>query len=86
MSLSLVTGIQNAADQVDNLEEIGGAELRDGILEIEDSDSWGATQPLNFQEGDRRATMTGSVIQVQDGSFEEVEEISLKRRDEWLGI
>lgn len=63
-----------------------GVDVREGMLEIEDDDMFGLSEPYTFQDGDRRPSMTGRLYEVQDGELEHDTNVELPRNDEWIGV
>ena len=62
-----------------------GPSVREAILGLEDFDARGLLiDTANFQEGDRRPTMTGRTYVVEDGRLTPDQDIELERRDAWL--
>lgn len=62
-----------------------GSAVRDAIIGLEDFDARGLLiDTADFQDGDRRPTMTGRTYVVQDGSLQPDQDIQLERRDAWL--
>lgn len=62
-----------------------GPAVRDAIIGLEDFDARGLLiDTVNFQEGDRRPTMTGRTYVVEDGSLVPDGDIELERRESWL--
>lgn len=85
-AITLVSGIENVANDVDDLSELSGSQLREGVIQIDGSELWGTTTPVDYRDDDRRATMTGNVYQIQNSNVESISVIELERRDEWLGV
>lgn len=92
-NLNYVRGVTHAALAVEGIkmaQEMGndprsGADVREALFELEGFDGEGLLpEPLNFEDGDRRATMTGQVYQVQDGELVHDQAVELERREDWL--
>jgi len=76
--------LQNAIEMGRDPTE--GANVREGMLAIEDDDMWGLAEPFTFQEGDRRPTMTGRLYEVADGEMQFDTRTELPRREDWIGL
>lgn len=92
-NLNYVRGVTHASLAIEGIKkarEMGndphsGADVREAIFELDDFDGEGLLpEPLDYREGDRRATMTGQMYQVQDGELVHDDEIELERREDWL--
>ncbi|WP_255193930.1 ABC transporter substrate-binding protein [Natronobeatus ordinarius] len=92
-NLNYVRGVTHAALAIEGIklaQEMGndphsGADVREAFFELEGFDGEGLLpQPLNFEEDDRRATMTGQMFEVQNGELVHDGAVELERRDDWL--
>lgn len=92
-NLNYVRGVTHAALAIEGIkmaQEMGndptdGAAVREAIFELDDFDAEGLLpQPLDYREGDRRATMTGQIYEVRDGELVHDGAVELERREEWL--
>lgn len=62
-----------------------GSAVQDAIFGLDDFDARGLLiSPVNFQEGDRRPTMTGRTYEVQDGEMVPDQDIELPRDEGWI--
>jgi len=77
-------GLQNTIEM--GMDPTDGANVREGMLAIEDDDMWGLAEPFTYTEGDRRPTMTGRLYEVQDGEMQFDTTTELPRRDDWIGL
>lgn len=76
-------GIREAQEMGNNPHS--GADVREAILELEDFNGWGLVpDPMNWEDGDRRATMTGQMFEAQDGEMVSDGSIELERREGWI--
>lgn len=76
-------GVRQAQEM--DLDPHSGADVREAIFELEDFDAWGLVhEPMNWEDGDRRATMTGQMYQVEDGELMNDGVIELESRDGWI--
>jgi len=82
-ALVMFKGVENAAAD-DDLDPNEGADLRQGLFQIDGWDAWGLIEPITYAEDDRRPTMTGRIYQVQDGEMALDDTFELPRRDEWI--
>ena len=72
------------AQEMDN-DPNSGSNIREAIFELEEFDGWGLVpEPMNWQDGDRRATMSAQMYEVQDGEMVNDGSIELERRDGWI--
>ena len=92
-NLNYVRGVTHAALAIEGIklaQEMGndphsGADVREAFFELEGFDGEGLLpQPLNFEEDDRRATMTGQMFEVQNGELVHDGAVELERREDWL--
>jgi branched-chain amino acid transport system substrate-binding protein len=83
-ALLALNGLQNTVDA--GGDPTSGADVRDGMFDIEDNDMGGLSQPFNYMEGDRRPTMTGRLFEVSDGSLSFDTTVELPRREDWIGL
>lgn len=83
-ALVLVRAFDHAADM--GLDIFEGKHLREGMLAVDGWDAWGLSEPISFEEGDRRATTTGRLYEVTDGELAHDTTVELPRTDEWLGV
>ena len=93
-NLNYVRGIAHASlvmEGLKHVEETGGdpesgTELREAFFELEGFDAEGLVPAgLNYDEDDRRATMSGRMYEVQDGELVYDDTIELEDPDgEWL--
>ena len=92
-NLNYVRGVTHAALAVEGIkmaQEMGndphsGADVREALFELDDFDGEGLLpEPLDFRDGDRRATMTGQIYEVEDGELVHDGAIELERREDWL--
>jgi branched-chain amino acid transport system substrate-binding protein len=82
-ALSLAKAIKNAKEA--GMDPSQGANLREGMFAITDWDAWGLALPMNFQEGDRRATMEGLITQsVEGGDLVTDTTAQLPRNEAWI--
>ena len=82
-ALLAMKGLKNA-EQSDDLDPSSGADVREGLLQVDGWDVWGLAPPFTYSEGDRRPTMTGRTYEVQDGEMTFDQTVDLPRRDEWI--
>lgn len=92
-NLNYIRGVSHALlayEGVLKAQEMGndpnsGADVREAIFELEDFDAWGLiSTPMNYEDGDRRPTMTGQLYEVEDGEIVPDGSIELERREEWI--
>lgn len=92
-NINYVRGVAHALLAVEALQTVqddggdvtSGAAVRDAIFEMDDFDARGLIpETLNYQDGDRRATMLGQTYEVSDGNIVPDTKIELERREEWL--
>jgi hypothetical protein len=77
-------GLQNAMET--GMDPVEGSNVREGMLQIENDDMWGLSEPFTFTDGDRRPTMTGRLYEVTDGEMQFDSKAELPRRDDWIGL
>lgn len=82
-TLLLFGALQNVEDE--GLDPQSGADVREGMMLLDEWTNWGMSEPFNFEEGDRRGTMTGRVFEAQTDGIERVNTVELERREEWRG-
>lgn len=80
----LVRAFGHAAEM--GLDIFAGEDLREGMLAVDGWDAWGLSEPLTFEQGDRRATTAGRLYEVADGELVHDTTVELPRKDEWLGL
>jgi branched-chain amino acid transport system substrate-binding protein len=83
-ALLALNGLQNTVDAGN--DPTSGADVRQGMFDIEDNDMGGLSQPFNYMEDDRRPTMTGRLFEVSDGSLSFDTTVELPRREDWIGL
>lgn len=83
-TLLVVNGLRNTIEAGDDPSV--GANVRDGMFEIEDNTMGDLAQPFNYMEGDRRPTMTGRLFEVSDGGLSFDTTVELPRREDWIGL
>lgn len=92
-NINYVRGVAHALLAVEALKQVdddggdiqSGAAVREALFEMDDFDARGLLPvTLDYQEGDRRATMFGQSYEVSDGEMVPDQEIELERREEWL--
>lgn len=92
-SLNYVRGVVHALLAYEGIREAqdmgndphSGADVRQALFELDDFDGWGLLpEPVNYEEGDRRPTMTGRMYEVQDEELVYDDSIELERRDGWI--
>lgn len=82
-TLVLTRAIQHTKEAGGDPQE--GADFRDGMFAITDWDAWGLALPMDFQEGDRRATMQGIITQsVEGGELVTDTTAELPRNEDWI--
>ena len=83
-ALLALKGMQNAAEAGNDVTT--GANVRQGMFDIEDDDMFGLAEPFTYAEDDRRPTMNGRLFEVTDGSLSFDTSVELPRRDSWIGL
>jgi len=83
-ALLVFEGVQNAIEAGD--DPTSGADVRQGMFDIEGNNMGGLSQPFNYMEDDRRPTMTGRLFEVSDGSLSFDTTVELPRREDWIGL
>ncbi|MFC7073658.1 ABC transporter substrate-binding protein [Halovenus rubra] len=92
-NVNYVRGVAHALLAVEAIKRVdddggdirSGAAVREKLLELDDFDARGLLPvTLDYQEGDRRATMFGQTYEVSDGNMVPDQNIELDRREEWL--
>jgi branched-chain amino acid transport system substrate-binding protein len=82
-ALLAVEAIQQAQEM--GLDPNEGANVREALFEMDDFDAWGLLpETYDYQEGDRRPTMSGQTYVIEDGEMVPDEMIELERREDWL--
>jgi branched-chain amino acid transport system substrate-binding protein len=92
-NINYVRGVAHALLAVEALQRVdddggdvqSGSAVREKLFEMDDFDARGLLPTtLNYQEGDRRATMLGQTYEITDGNMVADQQIELERREEWL--
>lgn len=88
-NLNYVRGVVHALLAYEGVSEAedphSGASVREALFGLEDFDGWGLLpEPVNYEEGDRRPTMTGRIYEVQDEEIVHDTSIELERHDGWI--
>lgn len=82
-ALLSVQAIQHAQEM--GMDPSDGSNIREALFDMDDFDAWGLLpETYDYQEGDRRPTMSGQTYVVENGEMVPDELVELERREDWL--
>jgi branched-chain amino acid transport system substrate-binding protein len=75
-----------ALKRADKAGKLDGPGIKAASETLKDFSTGGLSQPVTYTPTDHRATMTSEIFQVQGGKLVKIDECTLPRTAEWLGL